>query len=140
MGGSGSLICVGVGMTLGSHITPLARSYIENAEVVVTALADGGVERWLRGMHPDARSLQVFYREGKSCRDTHREMLAALLTGDKSPERFSSGPSAGRFSDATRTIGCSGDGSHRGPEASRRHPHINASSCCRCPKLAGRLE
>jgi hypothetical protein len=34
MGGSGSLVCVGIGMTLGSHITPLARSYIETSDVV----------------------------------------------------------------------------------------------------------
>ncbi len=30
----GSLVCVGTGMTLGSHISPLARSYIEQADVV----------------------------------------------------------------------------------------------------------
>lgn len=28
-GACGSLVCVGIGMTLGSHITPLSRSYIE---------------------------------------------------------------------------------------------------------------
>ena len=45
MGGSGSLVCVGIGMTLGSHITPLARSYIETSDVVFTGLSDGVVER-----------------------------------------------------------------------------------------------
>ena len=33
----GSLVCVGVGMTLGSHLTPLSRSYIESADVVFAA-------------------------------------------------------------------------------------------------------
>ena len=40
----GILVCVGVGMTLGSHMTPLARSYIEKADVVFTALSDGVIE------------------------------------------------------------------------------------------------
>ena len=31
---AGTLVCVGVGMTLGSHLTPLSRSYIEDADVV----------------------------------------------------------------------------------------------------------
>ena len=31
---TGSLVCVGLGMTLGSHLGPLARSHIEQADVV----------------------------------------------------------------------------------------------------------
>src|SRR5437016_446388 len=62
----GSLVCVGVGMTLGSHITPLARSHIEQADVVFTGLSDGIVELWVAGMNKDVRSLQPFYREGTS--------------------------------------------------------------------------
>ena len=58
MGGSGSLVCVGIGMTLGSHITPLTRSYIENSDVVFAGLSDGIVELWLAKMHPNVRSLQ----------------------------------------------------------------------------------
>ena len=63
---AGSLVCVGVGMTLGSHLTPLSRSYIESADVVFAATSDGIVELWLAKMNPDVRSLQPFYREGKS--------------------------------------------------------------------------
>ena len=37
-------------MTLGSHITPLARSYISNADVVFTGLSDGIIELWLAKM------------------------------------------------------------------------------------------
>jgi uncharacterized protein YabN with tetrapyrrole methylase and pyrophosphatase domain len=76
----GSLVCVGVGMTLGSHITPLARSYIEKADVVFTALSDGIVELWLARMNPNVRSLQPLYKEGKSRADTYREMVDAMLT------------------------------------------------------------
>jgi uncharacterized protein YabN with tetrapyrrole methylase and pyrophosphatase domain len=79
MGGSGSLVCVGIGMTLGSHITPLARSYIENSDVVFAGLSDGIVEIWLAKMHPNVRSLQSFYREGKSRMDTYQQMVEAML-------------------------------------------------------------
>jgi precorrin-3B methylase len=76
----GSLVCVGVGMTLGSHITPLARSYIEKADVVFTALSDGIIELWLAKMNPNVRSFQSLYKEGKSRADTYREMVDAMLT------------------------------------------------------------
>jgi len=75
----GSLVCVGVGMTLGSHITPLARSYIENADVVFMAVSDTIVELWLKEMHADVRSLQRYYREGKSRARTYRQMVEAML-------------------------------------------------------------
>jgi uncharacterized protein YabN with tetrapyrrole methylase and pyrophosphatase domain len=76
----GSLVCVGVGMTLGSHITPLARSYIEKADVVFAALSDGIAELWLARMNPNMRSFQALYKEGKSRADTYREMVDAMLT------------------------------------------------------------
>ena len=76
----GSLVCVGVGMTLGSHITPLARSYIEKADVVFTALSDGVIELWLAKMNADVRSLQHLYREGKARTETYRQMVETLLT------------------------------------------------------------
>jgi len=77
---AGSLVCVGVGMTLGSHLTPLCRSYIEQADIVFTGLSDGIIELWLAKMNPDVRSLQSFYREGKPRTQTYREMVDAMLT------------------------------------------------------------
>jgi uncharacterized protein YabN with tetrapyrrole methylase and pyrophosphatase domain len=79
MEGPGSLVCVGVGMTLGSHITPLARSYIEKSDVVFAGLSDGIIELWLARMHPDVRSLQSFYKEGKPRTDTYRRMVEAIV-------------------------------------------------------------
>jgi precorrin-6B methylase 1 len=79
MGGSGSLVCVGIGMTLGSHITPLARSYIETSDVVFAGLSDGIIELWLAKLRPDVRSLQSFYREGKSRSDTYQQMVEVML-------------------------------------------------------------
>ena len=84
---TGSLVCVGVGMTLGSHLTPLSRSYIESADVVFAATSDGIVELWLAKMNPDVRSLQPFYREGKSRAETYREMVAAMLAEVRAGKR-----------------------------------------------------
>jgi len=75
----GSLACVGVGMTLGSHLTPLARSHIESADVVFVAVSDGLVEQWVRQMHADVRSLQAFYADDKPRQATYREMVDAML-------------------------------------------------------------
>lgn len=84
---TGSLVCVGVGMTLGSHITPLSRSYIENADVVFAAVSDGIVELWLGSMNPNIRSLQPLYSEGKSRKQTYREMVDAMLTEVRAGKR-----------------------------------------------------
>jgi precorrin-3B methylase len=67
-------------MTLGSHITPLARSYIEKADVVFTALSDGIIELWLARMNPNVHSFQSLYEEGKSRADTYRQMVDTMLT------------------------------------------------------------
>jgi precorrin-6B methylase 1 len=83
----GSLVCVGIGMTLGSHLTPLARDYIQNADVVFTGLSDGIVEMWIAGMNADVRSLQSLYCEGKSRMDTYREMVEAMLTEVRAGKR-----------------------------------------------------
>ena len=74
-----SLVCVGTGMTLGSHISPLSRSYIEQADVVFVLVADGITEKWIEQMNADVRSLQPYYQEGKSRMITYREMVAAML-------------------------------------------------------------
>jgi precorrin-6B methylase 1 len=79
MSRSGSLVCVGIGMTLGSHITPLSRSYIERADVVFSATSNGVVDVWLAKMNPQVRSLQPYYQEGKSRMTTYREMVDAIL-------------------------------------------------------------
>jgi precorrin-6B methylase 1 len=76
----GSLACVGMGMTLGSHLSPLARSHIEQADVVFAALSDGIVERWLQRMHADVRSLQPCYAEGKSRMVTYRQWVDLMMT------------------------------------------------------------
>jgi hypothetical protein len=75
----GSLACVGIGITLGSHLTPLARSHIEQADMVFLAASDGIVEKWIESMNADLRSLQPFYADDKPRVKTYREMVAAIL-------------------------------------------------------------
>lgn len=78
-GRRGRLACVGLGMTLGSHLTPLARSHIVQADVVFAALSDVIAEEWLKRMHPDVRSLQPYYGEGKPRIQTYREWVALMM-------------------------------------------------------------
>jgi uncharacterized protein YabN with tetrapyrrole methylase and pyrophosphatase domain len=66
-------------MMLGAHMGPRARATIEQADVVFAAVSDPLVELWVQQMHPDVRSLQPCYAEGKSRRDTYREMVEAML-------------------------------------------------------------
>lgn len=87
MSQTGSLVCVGIGMTLGSHLTPLARDHIHNADVVFTGLSDGIVEMWIAGMNADVRSLQSLYREGKSRMQTYQEMVEVMLTEVRAGKR-----------------------------------------------------
>lgn len=76
---TGSLVCVGIGITLGAHISPVARSHIQHADVVFTAVSDGIVELWLQEMHRDVRSLQSLYGEGVPRMNTYRAMVETLL-------------------------------------------------------------
>ena len=77
---SGSLVCVGTGITLGAHISPIAKSHIEQAEVVFSLMSNGFAGRWLEEMNADVRSLQSYYQEGKNRNITYNEMVEAILT------------------------------------------------------------
>lgn len=75
----GSLVCVGLGMMLGAHVSPRSRGEIEQADVVFGAVSDPLVELWLQQMHPDVRSLQPLYGPDKPRSETYREMVEAML-------------------------------------------------------------
>ncbi|WP_256489156.1 SAM-dependent methyltransferase [Dyella lutea] len=85
----GSIACVGLGMTLGSHLSPLARSHIQQSDVVFAALSDAIVERWLEHMHPDVRSLQPYYGDGKSKSRaaTYREWVEVMMAEVRAGKR-----------------------------------------------------
>lgn len=75
----GTITCVGLGMTLGAHITPISRNHIETADVVFTGVSNHLVELWVKEMNSDVRSLQPLYSEGKDRRITYREMVDVML-------------------------------------------------------------
>lgn len=83
----GSIACVGLGMTLGSHVTPLSRSHIEQADVVFAALSDNVVEAWLGRMNSDVRSLQPYYADGKSRMITYREWVDVMMAEVRAGKR-----------------------------------------------------
>ena len=60
----GSLACVGVGMMLGAHFAPRARTHVEQADTVFALVSDPVVELWLQRLRPDLHSLQPFYGDG----------------------------------------------------------------------------
>ena len=75
----GSLINVGLGMTLGAHITPLSRNFIEQADVVFVAASNQVVEEWVGTMNSNVISLQPLYAEGKSRKQTYQEMNELIM-------------------------------------------------------------
>lgn len=83
----GSIACVGMGITLGSHLTPLARSHIETADVVFAALSDHVAELWLQRLNAEVRTLQPYYRPGKSRMKTYREWVEVMMTEVRAGKR-----------------------------------------------------
>lgn len=79
MSGAGRFVAVGLGMMLGAHLSPRARSEIAHADVVFGLVSDPIVELWLQDMRPDLRSLQPYYAEGKRRTDSYEEMILAML-------------------------------------------------------------
>lgn len=89
MSGTGSLVCVGLGMMLGAHLTPRSRAAIESADVVFAAVSDPVVELWLARLHPDLRSLQPCYDDSETTPRTeaYRRMVALMLTEVRAGKR-----------------------------------------------------
>jgi len=77
--GSGKLHCVGIGMMLGAHLTPISRDVICKADVVFSAVSDPIVEKWIEQMNSNTRSLQPYYAQGKSRMLSYREMVESIL-------------------------------------------------------------
>jgi precorrin-6B methylase 1 len=79
----GKLICVGTGMRMAGQLTPLARSYIETADVVVAAVPNRFARKWLQDIAKQYICLLDYYDdcdiEGKNRHDTYRRMSATIL-------------------------------------------------------------
>lgn len=79
-----SLVIVGLGITLGKHLSERALSEIKTADKVF-ALVDGLALAWLQNVRPDLESLHTHYAEGKYRPQTYVDMrdqvMAAAETG-----------------------------------------------------------
>lgn len=79
----GKLICVGTGMRMAGQLTPLARSYIETADVVVAAVPNRFSRKWLQDIAKEYVCLLDYYEdcdiEGKDRLDTYKRMSASIL-------------------------------------------------------------
>lgn len=73
------LVCVGLGITLGAHITPACLKQIENADVVFVGASSGIVEEWVKSINPNVISLQPYYQGRNSRKETYAEMIEAIL-------------------------------------------------------------
>lgn len=79
MQNKGSLVNVGLGMTLGAHITPIAQNFIKKADVVFVGASDSLVEQWVQTMNKDVRSLQCYYQEGISRMITYKKVIEVIM-------------------------------------------------------------
>ncbi|WP_395374812.1 SAM-dependent methyltransferase [Marinicella sp. W31] len=76
----GSLVNVGLGMTLGAHISPISRNLIEQADVVFLLASNNLVEEWVKSMNDNVISLQTYYEEGQSRLTSYRQMVEVMLS------------------------------------------------------------
>ncbi|MGX5173781.1 SAM-dependent methyltransferase [Aliikangiella sp. IMCC44653] len=75
----GELICVGTGIQLGAHITPVAKSAIQAADTVFMSVSNHFMEEWISQMNNDVRNLQSHYQKGLSRNQTYRKMLEVVV-------------------------------------------------------------
>jgi len=75
----GSLVCVGIGMKLGAHLSPIAKSHIEQADIVFCLASDGLVEMWIKEMSAKFISLQPYYKLNKERDLCYHAMVDAIV-------------------------------------------------------------
>ncbi len=84
---AGSLICLGLGITLGSQLTGLARNQLAAADVVFFHSNTHYLSGFLQQINPNLVDLQPFYRDGQPRSVSYQAMIDAVLgavkTGNK---------------------------------------------------------
>lgn len=75
----GNIVCVGLGMVLGAHISPLCRNFIAQADIVFIGASEKLVELWVTELNANTISLQQFYQEGKDRRLSYNQMVEAMM-------------------------------------------------------------
>lgn len=79
MNKKGRLVCVGTGIKLMVHMTPVSKQYIERADIVFLAVASSLMGSWIKELNSNIHDLGQYYQEGKSRLDTYKEMIAAIM-------------------------------------------------------------
>jgi uncharacterized protein YabN with tetrapyrrole methylase and pyrophosphatase domain len=76
---SGSLTVVGTGIRLGSHLTREARLLLESADIVLSVVAEPGMQAVLEQLNPETRSLHDLYELGESRAEAYQAMAEEIL-------------------------------------------------------------
>jgi uncharacterized protein YabN with tetrapyrrole methylase and pyrophosphatase domain len=77
---AGSLTVVGTGIQLGTQMTPEARLAIENADVVLSLVAEPVMQAAIERLNPETRSLQEHYVVGESRATAYEAMIVEILS------------------------------------------------------------
>lgn len=75
----GSLVTVGTGIELAGQITLISKSYIENADIVFGILPNQFADQWITSLNSNFVSLQKFYTNNKSRKESYNEMVETIL-------------------------------------------------------------
>ncbi len=76
---SGSLTVVGTGIRLGSHLTREARLLLEGADIVLSVVAEPGMQAVLEKLNPETRSLHDLYEIGENRTEAYQAMAEEIL-------------------------------------------------------------
>jgi uncharacterized protein YabN with tetrapyrrole methylase and pyrophosphatase domain len=75
----GSLTVVGIGITIGLHLTPESRQAIERADELLYLAADPVGSSWLATLHPKATPLEDLYEPGRARSEIYDSMADRLV-------------------------------------------------------------
>lgn len=78
---TGSLIIVGTGIQLVSHISQESQQVIQQADKVFFLVGDPAKASWITQLNPQAESLHHCYATNKPRRQSYQEMVALILEG-----------------------------------------------------------
>lgn len=76
---TGSLIVVGTGIQLVSHVSQESQQAIQQADVVFFLVGDPAKASWITQLNPQAESLHSCYATDKPRRQSYQEMVARIL-------------------------------------------------------------
>ena len=75
----GSLVIVGTGIDVAGQMTIMAKSQIENADIVFVAAPGKAAMHWVNSLNKNVVSLMDLYAEGKSRVNTYRQMTSRIV-------------------------------------------------------------